>query len=336
MSIHPGAIAKRPFFLAGLIFHDPRHEAFVHEYLKDFSGSHAAIRAGYTPGAAANAAARLLKEGSTAIAIARARAARNARIGVNPERVLHKLGQMLMGDPRAIFNEDGTLKPPSAMNADDAQLIAGVKTRRTIELDEDGKVRTAEIQEIKVVDQTALLSLAMRHLGMLNDKLDVNVTSLSERMRNAMQRTGAVDVEPDNEEIESRITPIMENALEYHRSNPDVLVAGRPDLTAEYLDEQLQTSDEWVPTLAQLLGDEPMPGDADDATPLVENGSAWATGGGAADDPPRPSGPMSAQVLQTPTHEKNSPTKSFPSPRFPNPASYEVEEDPIDLAFLLS
>lgn len=174
--------------LAGM---NEKRRAFVREYLVDFSPGQAAIRAGYVPENASVVGASLMKIPAVRDAIARSVAARSKRVGLNADRVLEHLGKLLLGDPRSVLHEDGTLKTPHEMNDDDAMMIAGVKTRRIVELGEDGKIHNAEVQEVRLVDKVQVMALAMRHLGMLNDKLVLEVGgTLAEQLAAAQARIG--------------------------------------------------------------------------------------------------------------------------------------------------
>ena len=168
----------------------PKRQAFVREYLVDLSPRHAAIRAGYAPSTAGDAANALMKMPNVRDHIQRALALRAKRTGINGDRVLDILGRMAMGDPRAVFNEDGTIKAPSELDEFDAMMISGITTRRIVEINPDtGKMHNAEIQQVKLIDRTAVLSLAMRHLGMLNDKITLDVGgSLAEQFEAAKAR----------------------------------------------------------------------------------------------------------------------------------------------------
>lgn len=167
-------------------------ERFVVEYLIDLNATAAAIRAGYDPVTASRLAPKMVKPDTlTGMAIARAKAARAVRVGLNADRVLEVLGKIVNGDRRSVFREDGTLKAPHEFDADDQALIEGVKTRRIVEVGEDGKMQQAEVQEVKLASLTPAITLAMRHLGMLNDKLELTVqTPLAQRLAEAMQNTG--------------------------------------------------------------------------------------------------------------------------------------------------
>lgn len=167
-------------------------ERFVVEYLIDLNATAAAIRAGYDPVTASRLAPKMVKPDTlTGMAIARAKAARAVRVGLNADRVLEVLGKIVNGDRRSVFREDGTLKAPHEFDADDQALIEGVKTRRIVEVGEDGKMQQAEVQEVKLASLTPAITLAMRHLGLLNDKLELTVqTPLAQRLAEAMQNTG--------------------------------------------------------------------------------------------------------------------------------------------------
>lgn len=66
----------------------PRQAAFVREYLVDNNGAQAAIRAGYSPDAAKEQAARLLTNVNVKAALDEAMAARAARVEVTADMVL--------------------------------------------------------------------------------------------------------------------------------------------------------------------------------------------------------------------------------------------------------
>jgi len=167
-------------------------ERFVMEYLIDLNATAAAIRAGYDPVTASRLAPKMVKPDTlTGMAIARAKAARAVRVGMSNERVLEKLYTIINTDRRALFREDGTIKAPHEFDADDQVLIESVKTRRIVEVGPDGKMQQAEIQEVKLASLTPAITLAMRHLGMLNDKLELTVqTPLAQRLAEAMAVNG--------------------------------------------------------------------------------------------------------------------------------------------------
>lgn len=183
----------------------PAQAAFVLEYLVDLNATAAAIRAGASPPNAGVIAAQWMRAGSkVANSVAKAMAERSARVGISQDRVLQELGKLAFGDPRIMFREDGSLKAPTEYNADDGAMIEGIKTRRIVEvaIDPDTgkqKMVPVEIQEVKLVSKMGPLNSLMRHLGMNNDKLDVNFTSsLADRLNDAFRRTGRARPSEDN------------------------------------------------------------------------------------------------------------------------------------------
>lgn len=185
-------------------------QQFVIEYLIDLNATQAWIRAGGDPQSATIVASRLMRKGGNVwAAVQRALAERSSRVGVTADRVVMEFARIAFGDPRVLFNEDGSLKAPGQYNADDARMIAGVKTRRIVELgkDEDGNqiMQQAEIQEVRLESKTGALTALGRHLGLFNDKLDVSITPLDQRFAEAMARvngdSGRV-IDGDAEDIE--------------------------------------------------------------------------------------------------------------------------------------
>lgn len=194
----------------------PMQDRFIDEYLIDLDPRQAAIRSGVAVKDAGGRANAWMRHPMVRDAIGRAMAERSKRVGLNADRVLAKLGALVMGDPTSIFNEHGGLKLPSEMDEHDRLLIAGVKTRRSLAPGinaETGQqeMQPEEIVEIKVVDQVALLGMAMKHLGLMNEKLDINVSSLADRLREAQLRRAGVVLPGDApREIEGEYEDVSE------------------------------------------------------------------------------------------------------------------------------
>jgi phage terminase small subunit len=197
-------------------------QRFAAEYMIDLDGPKAAIRAGYTPGQAHAAAMNWLKHPPVRDHIARLQAERSRRTGISADRILHTLGQMFFGDPVDLMNEHGGLRLPGAMAPADRMMIAGWKTRQAMGINADGEKQLEEVTEIKLVEKTTIASLLMRHLGMMNDKVTVEHTSLADRLRAAQLRQAG----PEGKIIDAELVEDEEPlTIEYEGLDPDTQAA---------------------------------------------------------------------------------------------------------------
>ncbi|MBN3779801.1 terminase small subunit [Burkholderia sp. Ac-20345] len=155
-----------------------KQQRFVDEYLCDLNASAAARRAGYSAKTAAAIAAENLTKPNVANAITAAMKARGDRTRITQDRVLRELARIAFFDIRRLYNADGTLKRPDQLDDEAAAGLAGVDVveQMTYSADGDGELTATPTltKKAKVFDKTTALTLAMRHLGMLNDKLEIS------------------------------------------------------------------------------------------------------------------------------------------------------------------
>lgn len=185
----------------------PKQERFVAEYLIDLNATQAAIRTGYSAKTAASQGARLLKQGGVARAVQAAQQARAVRTEITQDRVLQELARIAFFDIRRLYRADGSMKDPCELDADTAAALASIEVKEELErgggeevLQEPpaaaaasatvsaagsaahgGAPRRKRGEQVagytiktRVFDKVATLQLAMRHLGMLNDKLGLS------------------------------------------------------------------------------------------------------------------------------------------------------------------
>ena len=183
----------------------PKQERFVAEYLIDLNATQAAIRTGYSAKTAASQGARLLKQGGVARAVHTAQQARAVRTEITQDRVLQELARIAFFDIRRLYRADGSMKDPCELDADTAAALASIEVKEELErgggeelLQEPsasaavsasassapahgGAPRRRRGEQVagytiktRVFDKVATLQLAMRHLGMLNDKLGLS------------------------------------------------------------------------------------------------------------------------------------------------------------------
>ena len=146
----------------------PRQQRFVDEYLIDLNATQAAIRAGYSPKGAEVSASKLLRVAKVSAEIAKAQAKRAERTHITQDRVLQELARIAFFDIRRLYHDDGTLKRPHELDDEAAAVLSAVEVTETMGGEESAPLTT---KRAKVFDKVQAMTLAMRHLGMLNDKI---------------------------------------------------------------------------------------------------------------------------------------------------------------------
>lgn len=145
-----------------------KQKIFAQEYLIDLNATQAAIRAGYSPKNADQIGSQLLGKTSVAAEIRKRMAERSKRTGVTADRVVRELAKIgFVNAADVIDDKDATLKRTATR--DDTACVQSVKVK-TMYTD---KGRMVE-REVKLADKTKALELLGRHLGMWNDKVQVD------------------------------------------------------------------------------------------------------------------------------------------------------------------
>ena len=146
-----------------------KQQRFVDEYLIDLNATQACIRAGYSVKTANEQGAQNLAKLSIQEAIAKEMAERSKRTGINQDRVVMELARIAFINPQNLINpEDASVRPDAT--DDDLACIQSVKVKTM-----DGAKGSSVEREIKLNDKMKALELLGKHLGMWNDKIDVNV-----------------------------------------------------------------------------------------------------------------------------------------------------------------
>lgn len=101
--------------------------------------------------------------------------------------MLQEYARLAFIDPAKLFDESGRPLPIQKMDEDTRRAIIGVDVA-TVGNDQMG---IGEVLKLRLADKRAALDSVARHLGMFNDKLDLNVTGpLAERLARARARNG--------------------------------------------------------------------------------------------------------------------------------------------------
>jgi len=152
---------------------------FVAEYLKCLDATQAARAADYSPKHAASIGCNLLKLPHVAAAIRKAMDARAKRTEIAQDRVLKELARVAFSDVRATFDEAGHPRNPTELDDDTAAAVASVEVVERRAVDAQGRSSIDYVHKIKLTEKPAALALLCRHLGLLNDKLDLTGRTLS-------------------------------------------------------------------------------------------------------------------------------------------------------------
>lgn len=146
-----------------------KQKRFVDEYLIDLNATQAAIRAGYSPKTAYSIGEENLKKPEISNAISRAMAESSRRTGISQDRVVRELAKMAFVNITDVVDSNGRIRR-DATN-DDLACIESIKVKQ-MESDTGG----SEEREVKLCSKLKALELLGKHIGMWNDKVDVNLS----------------------------------------------------------------------------------------------------------------------------------------------------------------
>lgn len=173
-----------------------RQQRFVDEYLVDLDANAAARRAGYSEKVARHSAPRIMRQPGVAEAIAKAMAARSKRTQITADRVIEEVARIAFSDLRALFREDGSLKPISEWPDDVARAVAAVEVDELHEGSGKARVRVGSTRKVKLWSKVEAIDKLMRHLGLLKEQpaaeVNLNVTVNGARERISSRIAGLV------------------------------------------------------------------------------------------------------------------------------------------------
>lgn len=146
-----------------------RQQRFVEEYMIDLNATQAAIRAGYSCKYADRQAHLLRINDNVAAAISVAIAERSKRTGITADRVLMEVARVAFANITDVVNlDEAAVKRGS--HADDTAAIQSIKVKHIITKEGENVLE----REVKLHDKIKSLDLLARHLGLYNDKMQIN------------------------------------------------------------------------------------------------------------------------------------------------------------------
>ena len=155
----------------------PKRMRFVDEWLIDFNGKQAAIRAGYSAKTAEVTAAKLLRNAKVQAEIARRQKDLQKRTEVSQDRVVKELARIAFANIADYLHVETQTR-----TKDDGTEVTyqTVVFNETQELSADQRAALAVVKqsvngfELKMHDKIKALELLGRHIGMFNDKLSLS------------------------------------------------------------------------------------------------------------------------------------------------------------------
>ena len=158
----------------------PKQEMFCKEYLIDLNATQAAIRAGYSEKTARSVGQENLTKPDIQERVQQLMEERSNRVQLEADEVMWELKNILQADLANYIeiNEDtGAIR---ARGFDDmpegaSRAIQSIEEDRIIREDNDGKQTTVHDKfKFRLYNKERMIELAMKHLGMLNDKLELS------------------------------------------------------------------------------------------------------------------------------------------------------------------
>ena len=145
-----------------------KQQRFVDEYMIDLNATKAAIRAGYSAKTACEQGARLLATVKVQGTIAEHMAERSKRTGVNQDRIVRELAKIAFVNLTDIVDEEGRIR--SNATDEDLSCLESIKYKESSSDTGDSVER-----EVKIASKLKALELLGKHVGMWNDKLNVEM-----------------------------------------------------------------------------------------------------------------------------------------------------------------
>ena len=145
-----------------------KQKRFVDEYLIDLNATQAAIRAGYSVKTARSISNELLTKPDIQACIEQKQAVIARRTGISQDRVVRELAKMAFVNITDVVDSNGRIRR-DATN-DDLACIESIKVKQM-----ESDTGSSEEREVKLCSKLKALELLGKHLGMWNDKVDLNL-----------------------------------------------------------------------------------------------------------------------------------------------------------------
>jgi len=127
----------------------------------------------------------------------------SAQLDISKEQVLKEIARVAFSDPRRLFDNNGAILPVHDWPDDAAAAISSIKV---VEIKDSEGIITGQIKHINFWDKGKHLYLIAKHLGLLNDRLEIT-TSVSHLIRAGRERIRMADQHEATTDLTSRVPP---------------------------------------------------------------------------------------------------------------------------------
>ncbi len=183
--------------------HNPKRERFCQEYLKDFCGKAAAIRAGYSPKTAANIAWQILNEDKEAQArIKELTEAATKKAGIEAEDVIREIAKLAFSSLEnfVTITDDGSAYVDLRRATSD-QMAALTEITTDTYVDGHGEAaREVKKVKIKIADKMRALEKLGLRFGLWKSDAGQVADSIAQAIAQIQERGSTVPVRRDNQD----------------------------------------------------------------------------------------------------------------------------------------
>ena len=148
----------------------PKHARFVAEFLKDLNAAEAMMRIGHkNPKTANREGYRLLQKPHVAAAVAAIQKKHLQAADLSATRTLEEMRRLGFSNIKTLFDEQGNLRPISALTDEEAACVASVEV--IIKNAEAGDGHTDTIYKVKLWDKVRTLEMIAKHFALLIEQV---------------------------------------------------------------------------------------------------------------------------------------------------------------------
>lgn len=144
-----------------------KQKKFCNEYILDFNGTQAAIRAGYSAKTANEQAAQLLAKLSIQTYLTELKQKTAEESGITKKQLVDELAKIAFFDIRKIYNDDNSLINIKDFDDDSAASIAGIEIDEIYEFNPIKKQKelTGYTRKVKIQNKISAIERVSKMLG---------------------------------------------------------------------------------------------------------------------------------------------------------------------------